>query len=108
MSGQDLSGMSMMDLFRQEAENHCNILSKQLLDLEKDPGERVNLIGLSEYAEIEADLHSKLVSWMEGEGDYLLYAKHLLPVGSYIDGRAFEEQHDHGWSERDWNWFRQR
>lgn len=38
--GQDLSGMSMMDLFRQEAENHCNILSKHLLDLEKNPADQ--------------------------------------------------------------------
>ncbi len=80
----------------------------ELYDLERDPGERVNLICSPEYAEVQADLHGKLMSWMEAESDYLLCSKHLLPVGSYIDGRPFEEQHDHGWSERDWNWFRQR
>lgn len=35
--GNDLSAMSMMDLFRQEAENHCAVLSTQLLALEKNP-----------------------------------------------------------------------
>ena len=80
----------------------------ELYDMERDPGERVNLINSPEYTEAQADLNRKLVSWMEAEGDYLLCAKHLLPVGSYIDGRAFEEQHDHGWSERDWDWFKQR
>lgn len=35
--GRDLTSMSMMDLFRQEAENHCAILSEKLLSLEKEP-----------------------------------------------------------------------
>ena len=34
--GKDMSVMSMMDLFRQEAENHCTILSDNLLALEKN------------------------------------------------------------------------
>jgi two-component system sensor histidine kinase and response regulator WspE len=34
--GKDLTSMSMMDLFRQEAENHCVILSEHLLALEKN------------------------------------------------------------------------
>ena len=33
----DLSDMTMMDLFRMEAENHCQTLSNDLLALEKDP-----------------------------------------------------------------------
>ncbi|NIA05192.1 MAG: hypothetical protein GWP11_04400, partial [Proteobacteria bacterium] len=33
----DLSSMSMMDLFRQEAENHCATLSDNLLSLERKP-----------------------------------------------------------------------
>lgn len=38
MSGfdNDLSSMSMMDLFRQEAESHCGVLSANLLELEKN------------------------------------------------------------------------
>ncbi len=42
MSGKnkDLSSMSMMDLFRQEAENHCSILSDHLLALEKNPADQ--------------------------------------------------------------------
>ncbi len=32
-----LSDMSMMDLFRMEAENHCATLTQNLLDLEQDP-----------------------------------------------------------------------
>ncbi len=36
-SGNDLSAMSMMDLFCQEAENHCTTLSENLLALEKNP-----------------------------------------------------------------------
>ncbi len=36
-SGNDLSSMSMIDLFCQEAENHCATLSDNLLTLEKDP-----------------------------------------------------------------------
>ena len=35
--GKDLTSMSMMDLFRQEAENHCAIMSENLLGLEKEP-----------------------------------------------------------------------
>ncbi|GBE13928.1 gliding motility regulatory protein [bacterium BMS3Abin13] len=35
--GNDLSSMSMMDLFRQEAESHCAALSDNLLSLERKP-----------------------------------------------------------------------
>ena len=45
---------------------------------------------------------------MEAEGDYLLHAQHLLPVGSYCDGRGYDEQHDPGWPTRDVAWFAQR
>jgi arylsulfatase A-like enzyme len=78
----------------------------ELYDLEDDPGERTNLIGAPACAEVQADLHARLMAWMQSEGDYLLCAEHLRPVGSYVDGRAFEEQHDPGWSEADWAWFR--
>ncbi|MBW2485056.1 MAG: Hpt domain-containing protein, partial [Deltaproteobacteria bacterium] len=36
-NGRNISDMSMMDMFRMEAENHCNQLSEDLLALEKDP-----------------------------------------------------------------------
>ena len=36
-SGEDLSSMSMLDLFRMEAENHCATLTEDLLSLEQDP-----------------------------------------------------------------------
>ena len=36
MTGTDLSAMSMMELFRQEAESHCTTLSQNLLALEKN------------------------------------------------------------------------
>ena len=36
-NGTDLGDMSMMDLFRMEAENQCNQLSGDLIALEQDP-----------------------------------------------------------------------
>ena len=48
--GKDLTSMSMMDLFRQEAENHCAILSEHLLALEKNPGEQDELAALMRAA----------------------------------------------------------
>jgi hypothetical protein len=43
---------------------------------------------------------------MATEGDYLLHAQHLLPMGSYCDGRGFDQQHDSGiWSEAEKAWF---
>jgi arylsulfatase A-like enzyme len=80
----------------------------ELYDLEADPGERVNLYKVPAHAAIQANLHRRLMAWMEAENDTLLHAKHLLPVGSYVDGRSFDEQHDPGWSERDKAWFAQR
>ena len=49
-SGKDLTSMSMMDLFRQEAENHCTILSEHLLALEKNPGDQEVLAELMRAA----------------------------------------------------------
>jgi arylsulfatase A-like enzyme len=80
----------------------------ELYDLNTDAGERVNLIDDRAHAAVQADLHRRLMAWMEAEGDELLQAQHLLPVGSYADGRSFDEQHDPGWSERDKAWFAQR
>ena len=37
----------------------------ELYDLESDPGERVNLIGQAAYTGIRADLHARLLAWME-------------------------------------------
>jgi two-component system sensor histidine kinase and response regulator WspE len=48
--GKDLSSMSMMDLFRQEAENHCAILSEHLLALEKNPADQEALSALMRAA----------------------------------------------------------
>lgn len=78
----------------------------ELYDLETDPGERVNLANSPVHAGVRQALRQRLMAWMEAEGDYLVDAEHLLPVGAYIDGRGFEDQHDPGWSERDWTWFR--
>jgi two-component system sensor histidine kinase and response regulator WspE len=36
-NGYDLGDMSMMDLFRMEAENQCNLIAENLLALEQDP-----------------------------------------------------------------------
>ena len=78
----------------------------QLYDLENDPGERVNLVDHPEHAEVQADLNQRLMTWMAAEGDYLLHAQHLLPAGSYCDGRGFNQQHDPGvWSEAEKAWF---
>ncbi|MBU1708792.1 MAG: hybrid sensor histidine kinase/response regulator [Proteobacteria bacterium] len=38
-NGNDFSNMSMMDLFRMEAENHCAALSEDLLALEQSPAD---------------------------------------------------------------------
>jgi arylsulfatase A-like enzyme len=82
----------------------------ELYDLEMDPGERTNLIAgdgghvACAHADIQAGLHARLMAWMAAEEDYLLCAGHVRSVGSYVDGRAFEEQHDPGWSEAEWAW----
>jgi two-component system sensor histidine kinase and response regulator WspE len=39
----DLSDMTMMDLFRMEAENHCQSLSNDIVALEKDPSSHEHL-----------------------------------------------------------------
>lgn len=48
--GKDLTSMSMMDLFRQEAENHCVILSEHLLALEKNSVDQEALSALMRAA----------------------------------------------------------
>lgn len=48
--GSDLSAMSMMDLFRQEAENHCGVLADKLLTLEKNPADQEALAALMRAA----------------------------------------------------------
>ncbi len=50
MSSQDLSAMSMLDLFRMEAENHCATLSDNLLVLENNPGDADALASLMRAA----------------------------------------------------------
>ncbi len=50
MSSQDLSAMSMLDLFRLEAENHCATLSDNLLLLENNPGDADALASLMRAA----------------------------------------------------------
>jgi len=78
----------------------------ELYDLENDPGEHNNLIDDPAHANVQAALHQRLMMWMASEGDYLLHAQHLLPVGFYCDGRGFDQQHDPGvWSETEKDWF---
>ncbi|VAW40637.1 Signal transduction histidine kinase CheA [hydrothermal vent metagenome] len=48
--GNDLSSMSMMDLFRQEAESHCAALSDNLLSLERKPADPEVLASLMRAA----------------------------------------------------------
>ena len=48
--GNDLSAMSMMDLFRQEAENHGTVLAEKLLALEKNTGDPEALAALMRAA----------------------------------------------------------
>ncbi len=48
--GNDLSSMSMMDLFRQEAESHCAALSDNLLSLERKPTDQEILASLMRAA----------------------------------------------------------
>lgn len=69
--------------------------TEELYDLQSDPGERVNLAGHLELAEVQSDLKKRLFAWMEAEGDWLAGPGHHPPVGSYIDGRDRSEQHDH-------------
>lgn len=68
----------------------------ELYDLETDPQERDNRAGDPALAEIQRALHDELFDWMRTEGDWLAGPGHHPPVGSYIDGRAASEQHDHG------------
>jgi arylsulfatase A-like enzyme len=70
----------------------------ELYDLTRDPGERANLIGEPGQRGVRSALHERLMGWMRQEGDYLLCARHLLPPGTYADGRDVTEQHQHpGW-----------
>ena len=43
----------------------------------------------------KARLKTRLFDWMQAEGDALAFGGYHLPVGSYIDGRPAQEQHDH-------------
>ncbi|MFP7754748.1 Hpt domain-containing protein [Thermodesulfobacteriota bacterium B35] len=49
-SSQDLSAMSMLDLFRMEAENHCATLADELLVLENNPDDAGTLASLMRAA----------------------------------------------------------
>ncbi len=62
----------------------------ELYDMQRDPGERTNLIHSPDYQEIVAELRAKLDAWMQREGDYLYYAKHIPEPGSYWDGRPYD------------------
>lgn len=68
---------------------------EEMYDLERDPGERLNVAGEPEYAAERNRLMAALMGWMRFEQDALAYPGHHLPVGSYIDGRRREEQHQH-------------
>jgi len=49
-NGKNLGSMSMMDLFRQEAENHCAVMSDNLLALERNPADQEILSALMRAA----------------------------------------------------------
>lgn len=67
----------------------------ELYDLETDPQERLNRADDPALASIQQELHDALFNWMRSQNDALAYDVPQLPVGSYIDGRARTEQHDH-------------
>jgi arylsulfatase A-like enzyme len=62
----------------------------ELYDLDEDPGERRNLIDSAEHQATIAELQAKLDAWMQREGDYLHYARHLPEPGSFTDGRSYD------------------
>lgn len=68
----------------------------ELYDLQTDPQERLNWAGDPALVDVQTALHDRLFDWMRAEGDWLSGPGHHPPVGSYIDGRAATEQHDHG------------
>jgi two-component system sensor histidine kinase and response regulator WspE len=71
--GQDLSGFSMLDLFRGEVETQASILNEGLLELENDPGARERLEALMRAAHsikgaariVEVDIAVKVSHAME-------------------------------------------
>ena len=68
---------------------------EELYDLQNDPDERINLAGDPAHANTQARLKLRLFEWMRKEDDWLSGPAHHPPVGSYIDGRARDEQHVH-------------
>lgn len=68
---------------------------EELYDLENDPHERTNLAGQRQMTSVQAELKSRLFTWMKAEDDWLTGPAHHPPVGSYIDGRDRIEQHEH-------------
>ncbi|WP_323764844.1 sulfatase-like hydrolase/transferase [Marinovum sp.] len=68
---------------------------EELYDLQTDPQERVNRAGDPALAAEKARLKARLFDWMKAEADALAFGGYQLPVGSYIDGRPAQDQHDH-------------
>lgn len=68
---------------------------EELYDLKTDPHELTNLYDSPDHGMVKADLREKLFEQMRADEDALAYPGYQLPVGSYIDGRPHEEQHDH-------------
>ena len=68
---------------------------EELYDLETDPQERINRAEDPALKAEKARLKTRLFDWMQAEGDALAFGGYHLPVGSYIDGRPAQEQHDH-------------
>ncbi|MBM4437910.1 MAG: sulfatase-like hydrolase/transferase [Actinobacteria bacterium] len=58
----------------------------ELYDLEIDPDETVNLAGLAILADVEADLHARVVTWMRETSDPLLAGP--VPSPFYRDAIA--------------------
>jgi two-component system sensor histidine kinase and response regulator WspE len=88
----DLSDMTMMDLFRMEAENHCQNLSNNLLALEKNPTSQESLESMMRAAHsmkgaakiIELDVIVGLANAMEAV--FVAAQKERISIDkSYID-----------------------
>jgi arylsulfatase A-like enzyme len=59
----------------------------ELYDLEADPTEMNNLVGKSEFAEIERDLDARLTRWMEETDDPILKGPVPAPPGARLGAK---------------------
>jgi arylsulfatase A-like enzyme len=80
-----LSGMTVRN------EYYIPNVPEELYDLEKDPLERYNLVGLPEHAKVLEELRSKVETWMTSTNDPLLKGR-----VSGIAAPDWQEQFDNG------------